>query len=83
MSPENSAVAVVVATIIAFVVSYMKRGQKIKTLKQTIAVNKEVDDVVGEMSGSVPESFHIDRMLAGRASAKSAPSEGSDQRGVR
>lgn len=56
-------IAAAFAAVIAFVISWFTRGQKLKERKQLDKAEVVKDEKISKIRKSTPKSFHIDRVL--------------------
>jgi hypothetical protein len=57
-----------IAALLILVASWVRRGRKLKRIKDALKSEAAKDEILDDMERSVPQSFHIDRLLAKRTS---------------
>jgi len=60
---DTTIIVAAFAAMIAFIVTFLKRGEKIRKMEDDQKAQGELDEIIEDIRGSVPSSFHIDREL--------------------
>jgi len=60
---DTTMIVAAFAAIVAFIVAYFRRGEKIRKIEDSQKAQGEVDEIIEDIRRSVPSEFYIDRVL--------------------